>query len=112
MDPLNLFEDEPGYFSLTMYTGELPTDEVVQELNHEPNGAFWDGVAEWLVRTRVPSLAGRFEYNSEGGMFCAFGRDSAALTELGEAMREVVISPDRVRALIVAAEAADFYFDD
>ena len=112
MNPLSLIETEPGAYSLTMYTGDLPVDLVVEELGHVPNGVFWDGVAEWLVRTRMPALDGRFEYDSEGGMFCAYGSDRTALEELRDGMAPAATSVDQVRALMAAAEEAGFEFDD
>lgn len=112
MDHLNLIETDPGDWSLTMYTGELPADAVVQELGHEPNGVFWDGVAEWLIETELEDLAGRFEFDSEGGMFCAYGHDREALERLGLAMAPIVADGNRVRRLMAAAEEAGFTFDD
>jgi hypothetical protein len=69
-------------------------------------------VAQWIVQTEAPSLAGRFEYNSEAGMFCAEGTDRAALEELGKRLAPYVNDAEKVRALVAAAEAADFPFDD
>jgi hypothetical protein len=112
VNPLNLFETEPGAYSLTMYTGDLPVDAAVEELGHVPNGPFWDGVAEWLVRTRMPALDGRFEYDSEGGMFCAYGSDRAALEQLRDGMTAATTSVGQVRELVTAAEEAGFEFDD
>jgi hypothetical protein len=111
MDPLNLIEIAPGEVSLTMYTGELVTDALVRTLGHEPNGTFWEGVAEWLVETKAPELEGSFDYDSEAGMFCAFG-DRADLEDLRALMLPVVTDPKRLRAVVEAAEAADFEFDD
>jgi hypothetical protein len=112
VNPLNLIETEPGAYSLTMYTGQLPVDPVVHESGHVPNGPFWDGVAEWLVRTRMPALDGRFEYDSEGGMFCAYGSDRVALEELRTGMTAVATGVEDIRELIAAAEDAGFEFDD
>jgi hypothetical protein len=111
MDPLNLIETAPDDVALTMYTGELVVDAMVRKLGQEPNGTFWDGVAEWLVETEAPTLEGRFDYDSEGGMFCAYG-DRADLEALRALMLPVVTDPKRVRSLIKAAEDADFEFDD
>jgi len=112
VDHLNLIETEPGAYSLTMYSGDLPVDPVVQQLGHEPNGVFWDGIAEWLVETELHGLEGLLAFDSEAGMFCAYGSDRAALERLGAAMGEVVTDPDRLRELVSAADAAGFEFDD
>jgi hypothetical protein len=97
--------------TLILPTGGLPADDAVIGAGHEPNGPFWEGVAQWLIRTRMPALALRVEYNSEAGMFCVYG-DRPALRQLGAAMAEIATSPERARALIAAAEAAGFVFDD
>jgi hypothetical protein len=107
--PLELFDDPRP--TLILATGGLPADDAVFEAGHAPNGPFWDGVAQWLIRTRLPQLTLRVEYNSEAGMFCAYG-DRSALEQLGTAMAEIANSPDRVGALVAEAEAAGFFFDD
>ncbi|MCP2337743.1 Imm51 family immunity protein [Actinomadura rupiterrae] len=112
MDPLKLIESKPGSYSLLLYAGSTDVDELVQELGHEPNGYFWEGVAQFLVRTEAPSLADRFDYDPEGDTFCAYGDDRPALEELALLMSETATTPSRMRSLITAAKAADFEFDD
>ncbi|GAB6900316.1 Imm51 family immunity protein [Kineosporia succinea] len=112
MDPLKLFETTPGKFSLIMNAGGLPADEVVTAAGHEPHGYFWDAVAKWVIRTRVPEVEGRVKFDPEGGMFCAYGTDREALTVLGEAMAWVVNAVDELPALIAAGERAGVDFDD
>ncbi|MFD0598119.1 Imm51 family immunity protein [Catellatospora coxensis] len=58
------------------------------------------------------ALDGRFDYDPEGGMFCAYGTDRAALEELGARMAAVANDPDRIRALMSLADATGFEFDD
>jgi hypothetical protein len=108
--PLEIFDDSPRA-TLILATGEMPADDAVFAAGHEPNGPFWDGVATWLMRTRMPGLQLRVEFNSEAGMFCAYG-DRAALERLGTAMAEVARDPARATALISEAESAGFFFDD
>ncbi|WP_155371154.1 Imm51 family immunity protein [Catellatospora vulcania] len=112
MTPLKLVETDPGKFSLLLGTGGLVVDDLVQELGHEPNGYFWEGVAELLVTHEAPALAGRFSYDPEAGMFCAYGRDRAALEDLGTRMSAVATDGDRVRQLVALAAATGFEFDD
>jgi hypothetical protein len=104
-------DEYEGKYSLVLPTGNNPVDDLVQELGHEPNGPFWDGVAQWLVQTEAPSLEGRIEYDSEAGTFVALG-DRAALEELKKRLAPYLSDAKKLRALVAAAEEADFPFDD
>lgn len=61
-----LVETTPGKFSLLLHAGTTPVDALVEELGHEPNGYFWEGVSRRLVATEAPSLESRFRYDPEG----------------------------------------------
>jgi hypothetical protein len=110
--PLKLVETTPGKFSLLLDAGTTPVDQLVEQLGHEPNGYFWAGVARLLVRTKAPQLDGRFGYDPEAGMFCAYGSDRAALADLGKLMAAVATDPERMRTLVELARAKGFEFDD
>ncbi|WP_214103589.1 immunity 51 family protein [Acrocarpospora catenulata] len=112
MHPLRLIESTPGKYSLLLDAGTTQVDDVVEELGHEPNGYFWEGVAQVLVSTEAPGLEGRFSYDPEGGMFCAYGKDRSALEELATRMAAVAADADRMRRLVADAEADGFEFDD
>jgi hypothetical protein len=73
LHPLTLAKVGPDSFELTLDTGVPVVDAVVEQLGHEPNGPFWDGVAEWLIRTQFPALEGTIGFNSEAGTFLASG---------------------------------------
>jgi hypothetical protein len=112
MAPLKLIETTPGKFSLLLNAGTTTVDAVIEELGHTPNGYFWEGVARMLVSTKGPALEGRFGYDPEAGMFCAYGQDRAALEELGTLMAAVATDRDRLRKLVAQAKAKGFEFDD
>jgi hypothetical protein len=112
MDPLRLVETTPGSYSLLLDAGTTPVDDLIEELGHEPNGYFWEGVARWLVTTDALALDGRFAYDPEAGMFCAHGPDRPALEELATRMGAIASHGDRMRQLIASAQAAGFEFDD
>jgi hypothetical protein len=112
VDPLKLIETEPGSYSLLLNAVSTPVDEVVQDLGHEPNGYFWEGVAHFLSDEQGPGLAGRFDYDSEAGMFCAYGSDRAALEELASLLAPVANESARVRDVVMRATTAGFEFDD
>ncbi|HEY1179049.1 MAG TPA: Imm51 family immunity protein [Phytomonospora sp.] len=112
MDPMKLVETTPGKFSLLLNAGDTQVDELVEGLGHEPNGYFWEGVARLVVNAADPGLEKRFSYDPEGGMFCAYGTDRAALEALAALMLPLTADGDRMRDLIAAAEAEGFEFDD
>jgi len=109
---MKLVETTPGNFSLLLNAGSTPVDELVERLGRVPNGYFWEGVAQLLVKAEAPALEGRFSYDPEGGMFCAHGTDREALEALAALMQPVTEEDDRMRRLIAAAEAEGFVFDD
>jgi immunity protein 51 of polymorphic toxin system len=112
MRPLKLIETDPGKYSLLLNTGTTPVDGLIEELGHQPHGYFWEGVAQLLVSGEAPALQGRFSYDPEAGMFCAYGQDRVALEQLGALMAAVATDADRMRALIALADAQGFEFDD
>jgi hypothetical protein len=112
MSPMKLIETTPGKFSLLLNAGTTQVDALVEQLGHEPNGYFWEGVAQYLVNAEAPTLEGRFSYDPEAGMFCAYGEDRTALQELAALMSGVAADAERMRKLIVSAEADGFEFDD
>lgn len=112
MNPLRLVETTPGRFSLLLVVGTTQVDELIEELGHEPNGYFWEGVAQLLVRTQAPELNGRFAYDPEAGMFCAYGNDRPALETLGALIAAVATDAARVRELLELAQSTGYQFDD
>jgi hypothetical protein len=106
--PENLrLSDFGGSWSLTLDCGGLPADPAISAAGHEPNGYFWEGVAEFLA----DDLVSRVDLDPEAGMFCARG-DRAVLEQLREQMEPYVADPERIAGLIREAEAAGFVFDD
>jgi hypothetical protein len=112
VDPLKLFETSPGKYSLLLDAGTTDVDDLVEDLGQEPGGYFWEGVARYLVQTEAQGLEGRFAYDPEASMFCAYGEDRAALEELGERLSAVARDGDRMRQLLETAEASGIEFDD
>lgn len=111
VDPLKLVESSPGEHSLLMQVGELAVDEAIVTAGHEPNGYFWEGVAQFLIASEKPEIASIVNFDSEGGMFCAFG-DQAALRGLGDLMAPLIADSGRLGSVIRDAESSGFEFDD
>jgi immunity protein 51 of polymorphic toxin system len=99
--------EDGGSFSLSFTCGELPADDAVIAADHEPNGYFWEGVAQFLA----PDVAAVVEFDSEGSMFCAYG-DRGPLARLQQVLEPCLADPARVRQVIRDATAAGFEFDD
>ncbi|MEU8155739.1 Imm51 family immunity protein [Micromonospora sp. NPDC048986] len=55
------------------------------------------GVAQVLVGIEAPAFDGRFTYDSEGAMFCAYGADRRVLEELAARMGAVATDGERTR---------------
>jgi hypothetical protein len=85
---------------------------TISELGHEPNGPFWEGIAELLVATEALNLAGRFSCDPEAGAFVAYSSDRAVLDDLAVRLRAVAADGDRVRQLVGLARTRGFEFDD
>jgi hypothetical protein len=112
MDPIRVAEIAPGEYSLCLVAGTTDVDHVINELGHEPNGPFWEGIVELLVSTEAPALEGRFEPDPEGGAFYAYSGDRAALEDLATRLRGVAGDEQRLRDLVRLANDTGFEFDD
>lgn len=112
MDPIEIEPTESGGYSLWLEAGTTDVDDVIRELGHEANGYFWEGIAELLVASEAPNLAGRFSPDPEGGAFCAYSNDRAVLEDLAARLHEVAAEESRLRQLIDPAVATGFEFDD
>jgi hypothetical protein len=109
VEPLSSYENSAaGRYHLQLAAGSTAVDDVIEELGHEPNGYFWQGVAELLA----PDLASDVDYDSEGDTFVAFGADQDVMADLGTRMAAVANDAVRLRALVTEAEADGFEFDD
>lgn len=104
---MRLIETGTGQFSLLLHAGTTSVDELIGRLGRAPNGYFWEDVAHFLVDTQDTTLKGRFSYDSEAGMFCAYGEDRAALEALAAMMSAVIADEGRMRLLIEASNGSD-----
>jgi len=112
MDSIKVAEVAPGEHRLYLVAGTTGVDEVIAELGHEPNGVFWEGIAELLIMSEAPHLDGQFRFDSEAGAFLAYSGDRAALDDLAIRLRAVAVNGDRVRQLVELARSRGFEFDD
>ncbi|MFG2919269.1 Imm51 family immunity protein [Kitasatospora sp. NPDC048298] len=78
------FDHKPGTFCLILSGSHLvASEDVFAECGQHSNGYGWEDVARSALFARAPQLAGRLDsgldFDSEAGMFCAFGEDADAL---------------------------------
>jgi hypothetical protein len=99
--------ESAGSFTLSFPCGGLPADEAVSAAGHEPNGYFWEGVAQFVA----PDVAAVVEFDSEGSMFCVRG-DRGPLARLQQVIEPYLADPAAVSRAIRDATAAGFEFDD
>jgi hypothetical protein len=112
VEPLKVLETESGSYSLVLVAGNTPVDELIVEAGHEPNGYFWEGVAQLVANDSHPPILEQIEFDSEAGMFCAYGADRRSLEALGALMAAVVNDPDCLSTALRMAEEQGFEFDD
>lgn len=78
--------------------------EVFGAHGHEGSGYDWQSAVHASLVDRAELLE-RFSFDSEAGMFCAYGNDRAALGEVAAALESLLARPTRlVEALEAAAE--------
>jgi len=99
--------DINGLPSLIFECGGLPADPAVVAAGHEPNGYFWEGVAQYAAG----SVASQVDLDCEAGMFCARG-DRELLVQLRGELEGYLADPESTARLIREAEASGFEFDD
>ncbi|MEV7778773.1 immunity 51 family protein [Kitasatospora sp. NPDC088351] len=105
--PLTFFEYDhrPGTYCLLLSDGWMPeADDVFEAAGHDAGGYGWEGVARSAIRERAPELAGRISFDSEAGMFVAYGDDADALRALGALLREACRDRALLRELVEAGD--------
>ncbi len=112
MDPLTLTDLGDLGFSLRLECGSTPVDDAINAEGHEPNGYFWQGVAEVVCASRAPQLVEQVEFDPEGSAFFAYASDPDPLRELGELLAEVANDSSVLASVIADARGRGFEFDD
>lgn len=86
---------------------EIPVFDWIIEQGHEPNGPFWESVAEFMK----PELSGTLDYDVEADFFSISGPEGA-VEELKAVLEPLTIDPGKLSKIIEAAKAEGFEFDD
>ncbi|HEX4608486.1 MAG TPA: Imm51 family immunity protein [Urbifossiella sp.] len=90
--PFTMLETNPGSFSLLLSAFDRWA-EAFEEAGHEGGGYGWHGVADALLRLKLPKLKKKVEFDPEASMFVAFGKDRDALAQLAKLMLEAMGDP-------------------
>ena len=92
-DRMSLGEIE-GSHSLSFACGGLPVDDVVAAAGHEPNGYFWEGVAQLVA----PDLMAQLDPRDRYAVFEVKGKGRSR----DDIARELGVSPPRVSQITTA----------
>ena len=87
-----------------MLTEFAQWEATFEQLSQEGGGYGWHGVADALVRLNAPKLKTKINYDPEGSMFVAYGKDRDALVQLAKLLPRAMTKSD---VLMVAIEKAD-----
>ncbi|MFV0459611.1 MAG: Imm51 family immunity protein [Actinomycetales bacterium] len=110
---LTIFEPDDDQDTYTLYMpADVPGDVHVEESGHLPNGYFWEGVLDYLVQTTEPGLGERYETDSEADTFVVESSDRDVVERLAALLAPYVSGNADVVALVAAAEADGYEFDD
>jgi|GEM_PF-3888205 len=89
--PFVILEHEraSGSFDLVLYDGDMEeVEEIFHAWNAEGHGHGWEGLAQSVVRSRMPEIIGRLNFGSEAGTFVANSSDLGALLRLAAVLHE------------------------
>jgi hypothetical protein len=83
------YEANQGVYGLILFDDDMEdTEDVFDDRGAEGNGHGWEGLAESLVKSRMPEIAELLEFNSEGGTFAVDSEDLGALQRLSALLHQ------------------------
>ncbi|MDO4259529.1 MAG: Imm51 family immunity protein [Actinomycetaceae bacterium] len=101
--------DTDSWTYLAIEAGDPRTTSTVEELGHEPNGYFWDGVVRRL--TELGTISNEVDADPEGGEYIARGARED-LEALAVVLTPYLDDDSTITEFIQAADADGFDFDD
>lgn len=111
MAGLTIHDNGDAGMSLTCAL-DTQVDELVIAAGHEPNGYFWEGIAESLIRTEAPVFEGLYDFDSEGGLFCVVSEHREVLEGIELLMSRTMSEPGRFAEVFLRANEMGIEFDD
>ncbi len=85
---------------------DAPLADVFAVRGLEGGGYDWQSAVHAALVEREPLLE-RFAFDSEAGMFCAYGEDPAALAEVAATVESLLADPAALGAALDAAAERD-----
>lgn len=99
------YEASRGVYGLILFDDDMEdAEDVFGSHGAEGNGHGWEGLAESLVKSRMPEAAGLLEFNSEGGTFAVDSGDLGALQRLAVLLHQAFHDHDLLAQLIGEAD--------
>lgn len=83
-------------FSLLL-TDFHPCEAIFSQEGHLGGGYDWQSVIQHVLRTEKPALLEAIGFDSEGSMFCAYGKNESALKEVGQIMEKLISDQELLR---------------
>lgn len=102
-----LVETTQGNYSL-LYT-DFDHSELFDEIGFEGGGYDWQSVMIYVLETELPELVDDIDFDSEAGMFVAYGQNKAALEKFAEKMDYLIGNKEELKEII--SKVPDDYWD-
>lgn len=98
-----------GQYSLTFYVEMSQVDDVVEDAEHNPDGHFWESVADFLIESR--EIPGDFEFDSESDAMTIHGA-KRALEGLRTELLPYVTKRSKMRSLLAEIDEEGIDLDE
>ncbi|MFF4168267.1 Imm51 family immunity protein [Streptomyces sp. NPDC001741] len=97
-------ETDPSH-CLYLFDGDMEqVADVFEEHDAESHGHGWEGLAESLVRSRMPENVDKLHFGSEAGTFVVTSTDLTALTDLAVLLHSAFHNRERLSEYILTAD--------
>ncbi|MER6677790.1 Imm51 family immunity protein [Streptomyces sp. NPDC000983] len=97
--------ESDGSHCLYLFDGDMEkVADVFEEQNAESHGHGWEGLAESLVRSRMPENVDKLHFGSEAGTFVVTSTDLKALTDLAILLHSAFHNRERLSEYILTAD--------
>lgn len=108
-DEILQINEHQGKYSLTFYVEMSQVDDVIEDAEHDPNGHFWETLADYVVESR--EIPGDFEFDSEADMMAIHGAKKD-LETLRDEFLPYITSPRKMRGLLVEIDEEGLDLDE
>ncbi|MCU0352967.1 MAG: immunity 51 family protein [Cytophagales bacterium] len=106
MEPKLVQTSEENYSLLL--TEFAACEEVFNEFDHEGGGYDWESVVKHVLETEHTDLFNKVRFDSEGSMFCVYGKDKEALETVGEIVKRLIDDHTELKRIIASVPENDW----